>query len=163
MPPKPAVTRSPFRKEIEDMILEGKSSRFISKWLEERDEHISHTAINGYRNGPFNIKDEAIKEHNENQSKQRKKKGKKKIISTLELCQKFKDEAHGRDLSEITTVEVSRLAIQAGKLEHDVTKDEPTPVIIVKVEDADAEEQRLIEETADNLSRQTEDTESSES
>ncbi|AUB55293.1 MULTISPECIES: hypothetical protein [Methanobacterium] len=65
MPPRPLVARSPFQKEIEEKIIEGKSSRYISDWLKQ-GENISHTAINNYRNGDFNIKAEAAKKYQEN-------------------------------------------------------------------------------------------------
>lgn len=162
MPPRSAVITNPFRKEIEEMIIEGKSSRYISEWLKDQGESISHTAINNYRKNEYNIKEEAIKEYNEEQSKQRKDKGKRKIISTLELCQKFKDEAHRRNLSGIDDLDMCKIGISAGRLEHDITKDEPTSIMIVKVEDVDAEEQQLIAQLADDISRQKEDPESPE-
>ena len=34
MPPKSAVERSKHRDEIDDLLLEGKSPRFVSAWLE---------------------------------------------------------------------------------------------------------------------------------
>lgn len=123
MPPQSAVFTSPFRKEIEEMIIEGKSPRQISKWLKEHDEKISYVAIYNYKNNHFNVQEEAVKEHNEKQSRKRKEKGKQKVITTLELCQKFKDEANKRDLSEIDDLDMCRLGLQAGKLEHDHTKE----------------------------------------
>jgi hypothetical protein len=175
-----AVELSPNRREIEEMILEGKSDRTISEWLLSQNEKIGYGAIFNYRKNKFNIKDEAVKNYNEKKSKERKTKAVKKVVSDLDalddiiaegqkvklnidsICEDFENGVSYVHIEKLK-IDAKRLTIQAVKAKHDITKDEPTPVFIVKVEDADAEEQRLIEETADNLARQTEDTESSES
>jgi len=53
MPKKSAVINNPYRKEIEEMIIEGKSSRKISELLKDQGESISHTAINNYKKNDF--------------------------------------------------------------------------------------------------------------
>ena len=82
MPPKSAVERSKHRDEIDDLLLEGKSPRFVSAWLENTyNEHISHTAINNYRKNKLNVpKEVAIeyKKKRDNEKKQEKKSSQKK-------------------------------------------------------------------------------------
>lgn len=66
-----AVLSSPYRKEIEEFIIEGKPNSFISKWLKKKDAPISAHALGRYRNNEFNIQVEAQKKYIEKQSKER--------------------------------------------------------------------------------------------
>lgn len=94
MPPKSAVERSEHRDEIDDLLLEGKSPRFVSAWLKDSyNEHISHTAINNYRKNKLNVTEEAAKVYHERRQKEKKadektdkKKQRKvrKVVSDLE-------------------------------------------------------------------------------
>jgi hypothetical protein len=182
---KSAVELSDHRSEIDDFLKEGKSSRFISDWLKklpkkEGPETISHVSISNYKKKKFNVKKEATIKYNEKKSKEKLKKASDKVVSDIEALDEIIHEGQKIKLDldnirpdfdsgvtdldiENTKLKAKRLVIQAAKAKHDITKDEPTPVFLVKVEDVDAEEQRLIEETADNLARQTEDSESIES
>lgn len=91
MPPQSSVITSPYRKEIEEMLIEGKSPRYISEWLkaQEPKENISHTAINNYKNNHFNVPVEAVKEYNKRQSEKRKKKATTKQVDDLEKIDQF--------------------------------------------------------------------------
>ncbi len=91
MPPQSSVITSPYRKEIEEMLIEGKSPRYISDWLKEQEprENISHTAINNYKNNHFNVPVEAVKEYNKRQSEKRKKKATIKQVDDLEKIDQF--------------------------------------------------------------------------
>lgn len=94
MPPRSAVERSEHRDEIDDLLLEGKSPRFVSAWLKDSyNECISHTAINNYRKNKLNVTEEAAKVYHERRQKEKKaddktnkKKQKKvrKVVSDLE-------------------------------------------------------------------------------
>lgn len=94
MPPRSAVERSEHRDEIDDLLLEGKSPRFVSAWLKDSyNEHISHTAINNYRKNKLNVTEEAAKVYHERRQKEKKadertdkKKQRKvrKVVSDLE-------------------------------------------------------------------------------
>ena len=56
MPPRSAVEKSEHRDEIDDLLLQGKSPRFVSSFLKnEYDESISHTAINNYKKKHLNV------------------------------------------------------------------------------------------------------------
>lgn len=66
-----AVEKSPFRKEIEEMIKEGKPDQFISDWLKDHKAPISRQTINNYKNTKFNVPLKARKKYNERQSKKR--------------------------------------------------------------------------------------------
>jgi len=132
MPRQHAVIKSHFRKEIEEMILEGKSPRYISSWLKDRDENISHSSINRYRKTDFNIKEEAVKEYNNKQSKARKQKGIKKTVSEIEYCDDVIEIASKVGLSVnreegTTALDIKKIGLQAVKVKHDITKDEPEP------------------------------------
>lgn len=171
-----AVKSSPFRKEIEELILEGKSSRYISKWLKERGESISHNAINNYRKGPYNVKDKATKEYNEKKSKERLDKAVDKKVSDIEALDDIIEKGSELNLDieslkpsffdgitrldiERLKIQAKRLVIQAARAKHYITKDEPPIVVEVKVGEMDDEERKLTKEVADALARQEENTE----
>ena len=128
MAPRSAVERSEHRDEIDDLLLEGKSPRFVSSWLEnEYNEHISHTAINNYRKNKLNVPREAAIEYNkrkkekeaakikqaESDAKSNAKKNKKvrKTVSDLEKLDFIIEDSYN------TTIDIERL-------EHDPEADQ---------------------------------------
>jgi hypothetical protein len=127
MPPKSSVESSPFRKEIEEYLLDGKSARYISEWLKEQGESISHTAINNYKKGAFNIHAEASEEYRKIESKKRKEKGVKKIVSDLEFCDNIIALADKVDLKVdpkkgISELDIKKLGLQSIKTKQDIFK-----------------------------------------
>lgn len=149
MPPKSSIKTSPFRKEIEEMILEGKSSRQISKWLKEHDEDISHTTINRYRNKDFNIQSEAVTQYNETLSQKRKEKGIEATVSDLEYCDEIIQLASKTELTvnhqnKVTELDIKKLGLQAVKTKQEILKqggddDKEFTIKIIGV-DSDGEE-----------------------
>jgi len=130
-----AVELSPHRKEIEEMILEGKSDRAISDWLSTVEESISYGAIYNYRRTKFNITKEATLQYNEKESKQRKKKAVAKKIGEIEFLDDIIDLAGKTDLqvnydARITPLDIKKLGVQAVRAKHEITKDEPDPVVV---------------------------------
>lgn len=135
MPPKSAVERSQYRKEIENLILEAKSSRYISDWLKEQKEpeNISHNAINNYKKNKFNVKAEAVTKYREKQSKKRLDKAVHKTVSSIEYLDTIIETANKTGLSVneeqgVTALDIHKLGVQAVKAKHDITKDEPDNV-----------------------------------
>ena len=127
-----AVELSPHRKEIEEMILEGKSDRAISDWLSTVEESISYGAIYNYRRTKFNITKEATLQYNEKESKQRKKKAVAKKIGEIEFLDDIIDLAGKTNLQTgeyATPLDVKKLGIQAVRAKHEITKDEPEPMV----------------------------------
>jgi hypothetical protein len=125
MPPKSSIKTSPFRKEIEEMILEGKSSREISKWLKEHDVLISHNTINRYRKTDFNIQAEAVTQYNERLSQKRKEKGVNETVSDLEYCDEIIQLAHKTQLKadkNTSELDIKKLGLQAIKTKQDIFK-----------------------------------------
>ena len=97
MPPKSAVERSEHRNEIDDLLLDGHSPRFVSTYLKnEYNESISHTAINNYKKKHLNVTKEAVIDYTKKKSQEakqvqsqkdsqnKKQKAVKKISSDLE-------------------------------------------------------------------------------
>lgn len=113
MPPRSAVERSEHRNEIDDLLLEGKSPRFVSAWLKDSyNEHISHTAINNYRKKKLNVTEEAAKVYHERREKEKKadettnkKKQKKvrKVVSDLEKLDFIIEDSYN------TNIDIERL------------------------------------------------------
>ena len=90
MPPKSAVERSEHRDVIDDLLLEGKSPRFVSDYLwNEYNEKISHTAINNYRKKKLNIpKEVAIAYNKKKREKEEAKKREEKQAKKSEAKKK---------------------------------------------------------------------------
>ena len=92
MPPKSAVERSEHRDEIDDLLLDGRSPRFVSSYLKnEYNESISHTAINNYKKKHLDVTKEAVidytnkksKEGKEVQSQKNREKKKEKVVKKI--------------------------------------------------------------------------------
>jgi len=79
-----AVLSSPYLKEIEEFIKEGKPDTYISKWLKKHDAYISNKTIGNYRNKEFNIQITAQQKYNEKKSKERLNKASDEVVSDLE-------------------------------------------------------------------------------
>lgn len=98
-----AVEKSPFRREIEEMLREGKSPDFISKYLETNGEHISRSAIYRYKRDKFNIQAEAITKYNNLQSRKRLDKASDDLVNDLQIIDKQILEVSGKiDISKMT-------------------------------------------------------------
>lgn len=140
-----AVELSPHRREIEEMILEGKSDRAISDWLISVGEKISYGAIFNYRKNKFNVKEEAVRTYNEKKSKERKDTAVGRVVSDLaaldEIIEEgsklkltineiYPDEETGVTDLDIEKVKIQgkNLVIRAAKVKHDITKDDPEPI-----------------------------------
>jgi hypothetical protein len=161
-----AVEKSPYKKEIEEMITEGKPDTYIVEWLKDNGAPISRPTINKYRNKDFNFKAEAVKEYQKQESKKRFNKAKNKIVSDLNFLDGIIETADGIGLSVdeeqgITNLDIKKIGIQAVKVKHDITKDEPPVVVEVKVGEMDDKERKLTKTVADTLARQDEDPEES--
>lgn len=130
MPPKSAVERSSYRSEIDDLLSEGKSPRFISNWLKnlkKNPESISHTAINTYRKKKFNVAKEATERYHERQSKKKLEDAVEKQVSDLEYCDEIIQLAHKVDLkvdpeNKVTELDIKKLGLQAIKTKADLFK-----------------------------------------
>lgn len=133
MPPRSAVERSEHRDEIDDLLLEGKSPRFVSAWLKDSyNEHISHTAINNYRKNKLNVTEDAAKVYHERREKEKKadetsnkKKQRKvrKVVSDLERLDLIIKDSFETDINIerlehdplVDQVQVEKLKIQKRK------------------------------------------------
>lgn len=160
------VKISRYRKDIDEMLIDGVTPTEISKWLKKQNppENIGKTAIYDYKNNDFNINDEATQAYNEKKSKERLKSAVDKKVSEIQYCDDIIDTAakvglHVDKAQGITNLDIKKLGLQAVKVKHDITKNDPPVVVEVKVGEMDEEEQKLTKEVADNLARQSEDPE----
>lgn len=125
MPPSPVILTHPFRKEIENMLIEGKSPRYISGWLKEQGENLSHTTIDTYRKKHFNPTKDAGLEYQNTQSKKRKTRAKNKILSDLEFLDQVKDAAGKVKLvvnKDTKAIDIVKAGIQAVKTKNEILK-----------------------------------------
>ena len=89
------VKISKFRKDIDDLLIEGKSPKYISDWLKSRNESISQDTIRRYRDKDFNIAVNARRKIAEEESKERLDKASDKVV----------DDIHNID-DELSNIEV---------------------------------------------------------
>ena len=120
------VEKSPNRKQIEEMILEGSSDRVISDWTKLKGNPIGKSAINNYRK-IFNPKKKAVSKYHEKKSKERLEKASNEIVSDLEFCDSLVQIASEVGLevdndNKITKLDVNKIALQAIKTKNDIIK-----------------------------------------
>ena len=165
MPPKTAVERSDNRDIIDDLLLEGKSPRFVSDYIKnELNENISHTAINNYRKNKLNVKKEMAIKYHEKVSKEKKEKKVAKGLSDLDRLDNFisecddvkldTDSLHPDDITSSLDIEKHKLSIKksgvhAIKIKNDVLKDNPDPPTFIFNLDSKKERLKRIEGTND--------------
>lgn len=139
------VKTSPFRKEIEDMLIEGKPVSFIMAFLKRMGNPISKNTLYRYKEN-FNPHEEAVQEYIEEKSIERFDTTKKKIVSDLEFCDNLVQIANEVGLevdndNKITKLDVNKLALQAIKAKNEIIKsgseDEKEFTIIIKGVDSD--------------------------
>lgn len=133
MPPKSAVERSEHRDEIDDLLLEGKSPRFVSTWLKDTyNESISYVSIYNYRKNKLNVTEEAVKIYHQRREKEKKaeetsknKKQKKvrKVVSDLEKLDFIIEDSYNININierlehdpEADQIQVEKLKLQKRK------------------------------------------------
>jgi hypothetical protein len=155
MPPKSAVERSEYRPQIDELLKEGKTPRFISDWLKhlkKNPENISHTAINNYRKNKFNVKKEATIKYNEKKSKEIFEEAVEETVSDLGYCddiiKKAREVGIKVDKEEGTTaLDIKKLGLQAVRVKQEIfkagTEDEKEFTIKIVGVDNDGESDNL--------------------
>lgn len=133
MPPRSAVERSEHRSEIDDLLLEGKSPRFVSAWLKDSyNESISYVSIYNYRKNKLNVTEEAAKVYHERKERakaadkkteDKKQKKVRKVVSDLERLDSIIRDSFETDVNLerlehdplIDQVQVEKLKLQKRK------------------------------------------------
>jgi hypothetical protein len=119
------VLNSPFLKEIEEMLQEGKSDQYIEDWLDEKGARISRVTINKYKLKHFNVSKEAAKKYNKKESKKRLDNASDKIVSDLEFLDKVKDVASKVKVEvddDTKPIDIVKVGIQAVKTKNEILK-----------------------------------------
>ena len=110
MPPRSAVERSEHRDEIDDLLLEGKSPRFVSAWLENTyNEKISVRTLNRYKRN-INMPKRVEAELNKRAKKKPKKKPKSKKPNKKVEAQIEKGVQHQADKKEAAEENIQSVA-----------------------------------------------------
>lgn len=155
MPPKSAVELSPHRNEIDDLLLQGNSGRFVSKYLlNEYNESISHTAINRYKKNFLNVEEQAKTEYvkkkvqekavekklQENEHEEKVQVHVQSRVSDLESLDNIIQKAnkYSNDLDSIEDpvkreelkIKIQSNSIRANQVKHNIMKDEDNNVEI---------------------------------
>jgi hypothetical protein len=122
-----AVEISPHRKEIEEMLREGKSPDFISTWLKNLGVSISRSAIYRYKKDKFNIKAEAIRKYNDEKSQERLDGASDKKLDTVKYRDKLIKKGQETGFFDMSDKEIHEIALKAAKQNDDFFKDDPEP------------------------------------
>ncbi len=134
-----AVEVSSHRKEIEEMLREGKSADFISNWLKSVGVCISRSAIYRYKKNKFNIQAEAIQKYNNEKSKERLNRASDDVVSDIKYLDSIIDLANDIKLEHDSLVasddgfdelaiekhklNIKKLGIQATRVRAGILKD----------------------------------------
>lgn len=140
----PKIETSVNRSLIDDLLNEGKSSRFISKYLNDpkrkHPEVISHSYINKYKNEAWNIDEEAATAYREKEEarikeqeklhKDKKDKAVQKKVKEIEYCDDIirlakKVCLQVDDEKKITALDIKKLGLEAVKTKNQITKGDP--------------------------------------
>lgn len=121
-----AVETSPFRKEIEEYMLEGKTIPFIMDFLDKNEATISESTLRRYKK-QFNPHREAVIEYSNKESSKRFDNAKTKIVSDLEFCDNLIQIADAVDLkvdhdNKITELDIKKIGLQAIKTKQEIFK-----------------------------------------
>lgn len=134
-----------YKKEIDEMIIEGRSHAFISDWLKEHGDPVSRQTIGKYHKFCFNINEEAVKVYQEKINKPFNDEV-QRTVSTLELYDKFIAAGESINPSAINEDKMADLALKAAKQREDFLEAHG---------DLHAEEQtQLLREIRDELIKQ---------
>ncbi len=175
MPPRSAVERSDNRDIIDDLLLDGKSPRFVSDYIKrEFDESISHTAINNYKKNKLNVEKEVAIQYHEKVSKVKKDKKIAKGLSNLDKLDNFIDECDETKLDtkslypdgntskldiEKHKLDIKKSEIQAIKIKNDILKDDPkdSDINIFNLNGFDDDELAIAKQIAQNIAKPDKD------
>jgi hypothetical protein len=118
-----SIMVSKHREQIDDMLKEGDSYTAISNWLRNNGEHISRNTISKYHKFCFNINDTAAEIYTQQHSEAKLLEEAEKVVSTLELYDKFIQAGQYIDPSMIDPKYAADLAMKAAKQKEDFLKE----------------------------------------
>lgn len=121
VPPK--ILRSKYRKEIDEMLTAGDSYTSISTWLLNHDEQISRNIISKYHKFCFNINEMAAQVYTERHSQDKLRDEAEKVVSSLELYDKFIQAGANINPSMINDDKMADLALKASKQREDFLRE----------------------------------------
>jgi len=131
------IEKSPYRIEIEDMILDGVPDRVIAKNM--KDNHgikMNHVTIFNYRKNNLNLNAEAVKQYKRKKKIEEMQPHIDKRINEIEYCDTLITLAEAIELkvdleAGITALDIKKLGLQAVKVKNDIMKDSAGSRIVV--------------------------------
>jgi len=162
-----AVESSPFRKEIEEYMLEGKTIPFIIDFLDKNNVPISESTLRRYKK-KFNPHREAMQEYSDKESENRFNAAKDKVVSDLDYCDKIIQLADEVDLkvdhkNKITELDIKKLGLQAIRTKQEIFKqgteeDREFKIIIESVDSDESDQMETEQETSEEHSSESSET-----
>lgn len=134
-----AVEKSEHRDEIDDLLLDGNSPRFVSTFLKDKySESISHTAINNYKKKYLDIEKQTRIKYHEKKSKKKVEKQVKKGLNDLDALDDIiydkcnitsnLDKVEDPTEKEKLKIQLKNTRVRAVQAKHNILKDDETNI-----------------------------------
>lgn len=118
-----SIMKSKYRQEIDQMLRNGDTYTAISNWLRNNGETISRNIISKYHKFCFNINKEAADLYQQRVSEQVLRGEAEKVVSTLELYDKYIALGANVNPTMINDDKMADLALKAGKQREDFLRE----------------------------------------
>jgi len=117
-----SIIRSQYRKDIDQMLLDGIPYTRIVKWLKDRGEGISRNTISKYKRECFNVEDKAVNIYLDEQlkSEERFEDAVAKEVGVLKLYDKFISATMDVNTDLLTPKELVDAGLKSAKQKSEV-------------------------------------------
>lgn len=115
---------SPYRNDVEEMLVKGTPVKQIQLWLKKHGEDISLSSIYRYKNEKFNVQVEAAIKYNDEQSKANLDEASNKIVDDLHNIDSLIYETRNSlNIDNLSDSEKSRFLTNLYKAKYNILKD----------------------------------------
>lgn len=117
------IKKNPYREQIDEMLIEGKSYTEIEKWLKANDAGVARQTISKYHKFCFNVNAEAAEIYNDEASKAKLQGEAQKQVDIIRFYDKIINSAEEADLSIVDPQRRVDLALRAAKQREEFLKE----------------------------------------
>lgn len=117
------IKKNPYREEIDDMLIAGKSYSEIERWLDEKGAKVGRNTISKYHKFCFNVNEEAVEIYNERKSKEKLQNEAEKGADVLDFYDKVISKALQCDLDKVDPARRTDLGLRAAKQREEFLKE----------------------------------------
>lgn len=116
----PSIKNSPYRNDIDLLLMDGKSYSFISKWLKDMGENISRQTISRYHKDYMNVDKEASIQYQEIQAQEILREGVQARMSDIEILDRIIQKMGEVNLNLIAEDKLVDLGLKALKNKKEI-------------------------------------------